>query len=153
MSAKVHKLKVIIPVKDKNEVKETRMASLSAVFGPKGIKALDIIKKFDSETAELGYAPNTPLIVKVNIQISRTGKTENYKMFIQTPSISFITKELLKVEKFSKKPGKEILKTVSTDIVEKIYNIKYHKCDGLLKSGRIKSIVGTLKSMGIIIKE
>ena len=152
MNIKVHKLKVIIPVKNP-DIKDERLATLSAVFGPKGIKAIEIIKKFDIEIEGI-YLPDTPVSVKVDVFVSiKSKKTEDYKMYIGTPSVSYFVKKALNLEKFSQKPGKQIIKTVDQNFVNEIYSKKYALDDNsILKQGRIKSIIGSLKSMGIEFK-
>ena len=149
MGSKICKLKVTIPVKEKS-AKEDRLATLSAVFGPKGIKAIEILKKFDSEIEEYKYEIGTPLIVKVHVYVSiKSGKTEDYKIYINTPSISYLVKKCLNLDKCSSKPGKQIIKTVDMQFIKTLYSLKYKDSDCFLEEARIKSIIGTLKSMGI----
>ena len=149
MSTSVCKLKIVVPVKAPS-AKEDRMASLSAVFGPKGIKAIDILKRFDNEIEECKYEPGTPIIVKVDVIVNKkTGKTEDYKIHIGTPSISYYVKKSLGITSCSSKPGSIITKQVDEEFVKKIVDLKIKNADDEQKARLFKSVVGSLRSMGI----
>ena len=154
MAKNLKKIKIIIPVK-KNKDKEDRMA-LNAVLGPLGIKIKDVLNKFDDiiKFKTTNWEDKTPFIVQLHVKTNpkTQGKAESYEMFITSPSLSFLIKKELGIEKCSKLPGKEICKFVDHNFVEKIYNLKFCDSNDMNKESCIKSIIGTLKSMGIIVK-
>lgn len=153
MNSRVATIKLTMLVKNPQEKSDPRIANVSASLGPKGIKAVDFIKKFDEDIESLKYTAGTPLIVKIFANLDANGRSMSYTYKIGVPTVSYLVKTKLGVAKLSDKPLHKITYTVDNDFVKDIAKIKSAQSPHLPILSIEKSIVGTLKSLGINIKE
>ncbi|AOP70274.1 50S ribosomal protein L11 [bacterium AB1] len=149
-------LKMIVGVKNTGSNKDERIASLSAIFGPRGIKTIDFLAKFDnlinSQYKDYAKKFGYPFNVKVLAFMDSKGKALSYSIEVDMPSVSYLLKELTNISKLSKKPGTNNNR-VEEDIVEKIVDIKILTRPLLQRDKLKKSIIGTLKSCGLDVKK
>lgn len=114
-----------------------------------GINIMDFCKTFNNHTKNL----KETLLVPVKITIYNS---TSFDILIKTPSTSYILKNMIGFEKGSEKPKKILLKNAITR--KEIYEIALLK-----KSNRelnkiplrsiCKSIIGSIKSMGLLLSK
>lgn len=150
MRSKIATIKLTLCTKNPTEKTDNRIASTSAALGPKGIKAIDFLKKFDEETKD--QMPGTQLCVKLIAELDSNGKAKSFKHFILGQSISTLVKTKLGLEKLASKPGKDPVKKMSNEILEEIVAEKSKHMPFTPVSSLRKSIIGTLKTMGISVE-
>ncbi|XAO72562.1 MAG: 50S ribosomal protein L11 [Candidatus Vidania fulgoroideorum] len=124
-------IKIKLTLKSKN-IKST---NLSTTLGPKGINIKEFINKFNKKTEK--YKKNTilPTIIKIY-------KNKKYKLKIKKPTVTYLIKEIIK----NKKNNKNCLNKKE---IMKIIKIKKKDLNSIKEEKNIKTILGSLKSMGI----
>lgn len=140
----IAKPRIRLKVIDPSEKTDTRMAGINAILGPRGIKAIEVLKAFDAYVANK-YEIGAEIIVSIIIAVDAKGRSKKYTLNIGTPTISYLMKKELNVTKFLKKDKL----SVSSEIVKKIAAIKKASFAHISDESIYKSIVGSLKSMCI----
>jgi large subunit ribosomal protein L11 len=113
-----------------------------------GINIMEFCKTFNNQTKNL----KETLLIPVNITIYNSN---SFEILIKTPSTSYILKNIVGFSKGSEKPKKMLLGNAIT--VQEIYEIALlKKSNRLMNNLKIKSIcksiIGSIKSMGLTIK-
>lgn len=121
------------------------MGTAAAAFGPKGIKAMDLVKQFNDHEYSQKFK-GQPVSAVVTI------KEKAFKLRLKTPSPSFWIKQKLKIERGSKTPGRESAGSISCEDILEIARTKMPDLPNSRLFGACKTIAGTARSMGIAIK-
>jgi large subunit ribosomal protein L11 len=129
--------------------KATPSPLLGQALGQYGINIMEFCKNFNHETKNLKDNIYVPILIYF---YSR----DNYKVVVKTPTTTFLIKQIVNILK-----GKSKIKQQDNQFyitLKEIYHIGLlKKCDKLLNYINIKSlckmIIGSIKSMGLIIKK
>lgn len=121
---------------------------LGQALGQYGINIMEFCKNFNNQTKNIKDNIYIPTIIYL---YSR----DNFKVIIKTPTTSFLVKHIaniLKGSSMAKKQQQGIL------YLKEIYHLAiFKKCDRILNHLNVKSlcktIIGSIKSMGITIKK
>lgn len=112
---------------------------IGPALGQKGLNIMDFCKKFNSLTKDL---ENILLSVKIFFFSDKT-----YIFFYKKPTVSFLIKNLLKIDKFS--IDKKIFINYKDILFLAKYKISDFNTTNLYSS--IKIILGNIKSLGLFI--
>ncbi|HIH2763337.1 MAG TPA: 50S ribosomal protein L11 [Candidatus Azoamicus sp.] len=118
------------------------------VLGSKGVNIMKFCSEFNLKSKEIkGLEKGTLVSVLIYVY---TDKSFNF--IIKYTPTSVLLKSLLKMDKGSSHPSKNIIATIDKESLDVIFEKK--KLDLIFNSKEqaIKSIIGTAKSMGIIVK-
>jgi large subunit ribosomal protein L11 len=121
---------------------------LGQALGQYGINIMEFCKNFNNQTKNIKDNIYIPTIIYL---YSR----DNFKVIIKTPTTSFLVKHIaniLKGSSMAKKQQQGIL------YLKEIYHLAiFKKCDRILNHLNVKSlcktIIGSIKSMGITVKK
>lgn len=115
---------------------------IGPALGQKGVNIMEFCKAFNAKTqAQNGVI--LPTIITVFSDRSFTFVTK-------TPPASYLLKDKLKLERGAQKPGSEVMaKTVSKKIVEEIVETKKVDLTAGTKEAGMKTIEGSIRSMGL----
>jgi large subunit ribosomal protein L11 len=115
---------------------------IGPALGQKGVNIMEFCKAFNAKTqAQPGVI--LPTIITVFSDRSFTFVTK-------TPPASYLLKDKLKIERGAQKPGSEVMaKKVSKKIVEEIVEAKKVDLTAGTKEAGIKTIEGSIRSMGL----
>jgi len=129
--------------------------AIGQALGPLGINMADFCKKFNEQSIETyGYVKDTPLSVVLNAMSDRT-----YTFSIRTPSTSYLIKKAAGIDQGPNSPNTTDLGKVSGYISpEAVYEIAKIKQKNdnmwhLPLDGIARSVVGTAKSMGVVVRD
>ena len=125
--------------------------AIGQALGPLGINMADFCKQFNDQTGSELYEPGIPLNVQLSALSDRT-----FTFAIKSPSTSYLLKRVTGITKGPSNPS--TLDPIATIAPEAIYEIaKIKQQDALRKhlplEGIARSVVGTAKSMGIVVRE
>jgi len=126
---------------------ESGKASPSPPVGPalglRGLNIMQFCKEFNARCKQLNIKDGTPVPTIITVY---DDKTFSFKM--KTPSTAYLIKKNLELTKGASKPGKDSGIKMDIRSLYEIADIK--KIDsGLNVKSLCKSLVGTVKSMGI----
>lgn len=121
--------------------KASAQPPVGPALGAKGVKAIDFAKEFNARTTHLEPGLLTPAVVK--IQPDRT-----FSFNILTPPTSLLLKRAAGIETGTRRPGAEVLGTISIKHVYEIAKIKMKDMD-ITEKEMCKVIAGTARSLGI----
>lgn len=120
---------------------------LGQALGQYGINIMEFCKNFNNQTKNIKDNIYIPTIIYL---YSR----DNFKVIIKTPTTSFLVKHIANILK-----GSSMTKKQQNGIIylKEIYHLAiFKKCDRILNHLNVKSlcktIIGSIKSMGITIK-
>ena len=121
---------------------------LGQALGQYGINIMEFCKNFNNQTKNLKENIYVPTVIYL---YSR----DNFKVIIKTPSTTFLLKQIANISKGSSMSKKQQEGVI---YLKEIYHLAlFKKCDRLLNHLNIKSlcktIIGSIKSMGIKIKK
>lgn len=121
---------------------------LGQALGQYGINIMEFCKNFNNKTKNIKEHVYVPTLIYLY-------NRENYQVLIKTPTTSFLIKQITKINKASSMAKK---KPQSILFLKEIYHLAiFKKCDKVLNSFDLKSlcktIIGTAKSMGILIQK
>ncbi|GMH79935.1 hypothetical protein TL16_g08328 [Triparma laevis f. inornata] len=123
--------------------------SIGQALGPLGVNMAAFVKEFNDRTS--AYTAGIPLPVKLTAMSDRTFTFE-----VRSPSTSHLIKMASKISAGSSNPGsKEIAGYISPQAIYEIAKIKV-KDDankGQELEGMCKTVVGTARSMGVVVRE
>lgn len=125
------------------------MANPSPPVGPalgqKGINIMEFCKNFNSQTSNLEKGVPTPVIITVY-------SDKTFTFIIKTPPASILLKKILGMKSGSKKPKHDIIGQINKKQIYEIAKQKMIDMTGSTLENVAKTIEGTARSMGIIVK-
>lgn len=138
------KVKIYIPFGNANP-----SPPIGPILGQKGINIIKFCKDFNNYTKKIkNIKKGTPVSVIIHIY-----KDKTFSFKIKTPPCSFLIKEILNIKKGSSNPKKNKIIYINKQKILNIANIKYKDLTSSNIYLACKTILGTAKSMGILLNE
>ncbi|MGX7576549.1 50S ribosomal protein L11 [Candidatus Vidania fulgoroideorum] len=109
---------------------------ISSILGQRGINIMEFCKEFNSKTKK--YEKGA--IIPTRIFFNKKSKKISFK--IKAPTVTYLIKKELKEKK-----------EINIKTIENIYNLKKNDLNCYDFKSFLKSIIGSLKSMGIKLNE
>jgi len=131
------KLKLQVPAGQANP-----SPPVGPALGQRGINIMDFCKVFNDKSK--GEQPGVMLPVVVTYYSDKS-----FTMDIKLPPASFFIKEVLKIKKGSKEPGRDIISSISEKQCEEIAEKKLKDLNANTVEQALKIIMGSARSMGI----
>lgn len=137
------KIKILIKSQEANP-----SPPIGPVLGSKGINIMKFCSDFNLKSKEIeGLDKGTLVSVLINIYSDKS-----FNFVIKSAPTSFFLKQLLNIEKGSSHPSKIFVATVDKSFFDLVFEKKKKDLIFNSKEQAIKSIIGTAKSIGIVIK-
>jgi large subunit ribosomal protein L11 len=123
---------------------------LGQALGPYGINIMEFCKNFNNQTKNI--KGNIYIPTKINFYTR-----ENYQIIIKTPTTTFLVKNIANIVKGNPLTKKALHEKQGFINLKEIYHLAvFKKCDRELNHLNIKSLcktlIGSIKSIGILIK-
>jgi large subunit ribosomal protein L11 len=125
--------------------KATAAPPLGPALGPMGVNIGQVVGDINKKTASFAG-----MQVPVKIFIDR--ETKQYEIFIGTPPTSGLVKKEANLEKASGKAKHEMVADILIEQIIKIAKMKEGATLGKTLKERVKEVVGTCQSMGILVE-
>ncbi|MCV2506055.1 MAG: 50S ribosomal protein L11 [Candidatus Lightella neohaematopini] len=119
---------------------------IGPTLGQHGINIVEFCKKFNHVTS--GVKNNTPLPTIITIYVDNS-----FTFICKSPPVTFLIKQMINIQTGSDKPGKNIIGKINYNLIKEIAQLKIKDMNTIKLESIIKSIIGSAKSMGIIINE
>ena len=124
--------------------KATPAPPVGTVLGPAGINLQDFCTKYNEATRD---KMGDVLPVEISIYEDRS-----FDFVIKTPPTAFLLMKFAKVKKGSVNGSKEVVATISQDVLREIAEIKLPDLNAYTVEEAMKIVAGTAKNMGIAIE-
>ena len=136
--------------KDKVEVlveggKATAAPPLGPALGPMGVNIGQVVSDINKKTSSFAG-------MQVPVKIFIDKETKEYEIVIGTPPASGLIKKEVNLEKASGKPKHEMVADILIEQVIKVAKMKETATLGKSLKEKVKEIVGTCQSMGILVE-
>lgn len=116
------------------------------ILGQKGINIMNFCKSFNKKTSHLGKGVPIPVIISVY-------SDRSFSFITKTPPVSYLIKKEISLSSGSQKPGHNIIGYITKKSILNIAKIKSSDMYGCDLKSISNSIIGTARSMGILIKD
>jgi len=134
-------VKLVVPAKQANPA-----PPIGPALGAAGVNIAEFCKQFNDATAD--KEPGMPIPCVITVYTDRT-----FEFIMKLPPVSHFIKKALKLKSGSKKPGTDIVATISMDEVRKIAEQKMPDLNAGSVEAAMKMIAGTARSMGVVVKD
>ena len=124
--------------------KATPAPPVGTVLGPAGINLQDFCTKYNEATRD---KMGDVLPVEISIYEDRS-----FDFVVKTPPTAFLLKKYAKIKKGSVNGSKEIVATISQDVLKEIAETKLPDLNAYNVEEAMKIVAGTAKNMGIAIE-
>ena len=124
--------------------KATPAPPVGTVLGPAGINLQDFCTKYNEATRD---KMGDVLPVEISIYEDRS-----FDFVIKTPPTAFLLMKFAKIKKGSVNGSKEVVATISKDVLREIAEIKLPDLNAYTVEEAMKIVAGTAKNMGIAIE-
>lgn len=114
-------------------------------LGQKGVNIMEFCKRFNEKTSNIEKGLPTPVVITVYID-------KSFTFITKTPPASVLLKKEIGIDKGAKNPGKETVGSITKSQLEKIALAKSLDMSGTEIAASIRSIQGTARSMGLVVK-
>jgi len=119
---------------------------ISSILGQNGINIMEFCKLFNSKTNNCTYSKmKIPTLITLY-------NDKSFDLKIKQPTITSLVKNKLNIKKGSGCPGTLYVKSIEYNEIVDIARIKKNDMYANNLESSIKSVIGTIKSMGIEIK-
>ncbi len=126
------------------------MANPSPPVGPtlgqKGLNIMDFCKSFNEKTSNLEKGMPIPVVISVY-------SDRSFSFIIKSPPVSFLLKKILSIKKGVTKPNHDTILYINKNQVLDIVKLKLVDMNTYNIDSIFKTILGTARSMGILLKE
>ncbi|CAL4041893.1 50S ribosomal protein L11 [Buchnera aphidicola (Tetraneura ulmi)] len=119
---------------------------IGPALGQKGLNIMEFCKSFNKKTESLDKGLPIPVIITVY-------SDKSFTFITKTPPASILLKKIAGIKLGSKTTKKDIVGQINKLQLEEIAILKAKDMTGKNITNMMKSIEGTAKSMGIIIKD
>lgn len=125
--------------------KATPAPPVGPALGSTGINIMQFTKEFNEKTA------NQPgMIIPVVITVY---KDKTFSFITKVPPVAVLIKKALKIEKGSGKPNKDKVATITKAQVEEIAKTKMEDLNAASLETAMGMVMGTARSMGVVVSE
>ena len=125
--------------------KATPAPPVGPALGASGVNIMQFVKEFNDRTA------NQPgMIIPTVITVY---KDKSFDFITKVPPVAVLIKKSLKIEKGSGKPNREKVATITKDQVKAIAEQKMPDLNAASLETAMSMVMGTARSMGVIVKE
>jgi len=124
--------------------KATPAPPVGPALGQHGVNIMGFCKEFNERTAK-----QAGLVIPVVITVYQD---RSFTFITKTPPAAVLLKKAAGIEKASGKPNTEKVATVTMDQVREIAELKMPDLNAASLEAAISMVVGTAKSMGIVVK-
>ena len=125
--------------------KATAAPPLGPQLGPLGVNIGKVVADINTKTQSFKG-------MQVPVTVSVTRETKEYTISVGTPPASALIKKEAGVEKGSGKPHIDHIADLMIEQIIKIAKMKEDNCAGKTLKDRVKEIIGTCNSMGIMVE-
>lgn len=126
--------------------KATPAPPLAPALAPLGVNLGQIVNSINEKTKEFEG-------IEVPVTVIVDTETKDYEIEVGTPPVSALIKNELNLEKGSEKAGEEEIADIRIEQIIKIAKMKEDSMLGLNLKNKVKQIVGTCTSMGILVEK
>lgn len=119
---------------------------LAPALAPLGVNLGQVVNTINEKTKEFEG-------IEVPVTVIVDTDTKDYKVEVGTPPVSALIKNELNLEKGSEKAGEEEIADIRMEQIIKIAKMKEDSMLGLNLKNKVKQIVGTCQSMGVLVEK
>ena len=114
---------------------------IGPALGQKGVNIMEFCKAFNAKTnKQMGV--QLPTIITVY-------SDRSFSFVTKTPPASYLLKEKLKLKKGSSKPGHDVAGSVGDKVVKEVYEEKKEDITAATLEAGMRTIEGSVRSMGL----
>ena len=125
--------------------KATPAPPVGPALGSSGVNIMQFVKEFNDRTA------NQPgMIIPVVITVY---KDKSFEFITKVPPVAVLIKKAVKIEKASGKPNKDKVATITKAQVEEIAKQKMPDLNAASLEAAMSMVMGTARSMGVVVAE
>jgi len=125
--------------------KATAAPPLGPALGPLGVNIGQVVSEINKKTAEFKG-------MQVPVKVTVDEDTKEFEISVGTPPVSALLKKEVHIEKGSGSPKEEKVADVLIEQIIKIAKMKEDALMGKTLKEKIKEIIGTCNSMGILVE-
>jgi len=125
--------------------KATPAPPVGPALGQHGVNIMGFCKEFNEKTAK-----QAGLIIPVVITVYQD---RSFTFITKTPPAAVLLKKAAGIEKASGQPNKEKVATLTMDQIREIAELKMPDLNAASIEAAMSMVMGTAKSMGIVVKE
>ena len=129
-----------------NGGKATAAPPLGPALGPMGVNIGEVIAKINEKTVSFQG-------MQVPVTISVDTETKEFEITVGTPPASALIKKEAGIQKGSGSPASEKVADLKIEQIIKISQMKEDALLGVTAKKRVKEIIGTCVSMGVMVEE
>ena len=115
---------------------------IGPALGQKGLNIMEFCKQFNAQTQTL--ESGTPIPVIITAYSDRT-----FTFTTKTPPVSYLIKKAAQIEKGSKTPGRETIRSVTKEQLLEIVHLKKSDLNAIDETKALSMIIGSARSMGL----
>ena len=125
--------------------KATPAPPVGPALGSSGVNIMQFVKEFNDRTA------NQPgMIIPVVISVY---KDKTFSFITKVPPVAVLIKKALKIQKGSGKPNRDKVATITKEQVKEIAEQKMEDLNAASVEAAMSMVMGTARSMGVIVSE
>ena len=125
--------------------KATPAPPVGPALGQHGVNIMGFCKEFNAKTAnQAGYI--IPVVITVY-------KDKSFSFITKVPPVAVLIKKAIKIEKGSGKPNKDKVATITTEQVKAIAEQKMEDLNAASLETAMSMVMGTARSMGVVVAE
>ena len=125
--------------------KATPAPPVGPALGSSGVNIMQFVKEFNDRTA------NQPgMIIPVVITVY---KDKTFSFITKVPPVAVLIKKALKIQKGSGKPNRDKVATITKEQVREIAEQKMEDLNAASIETAMSMVMGTARSMGVIVAE
>lgn len=125
------------------------MANPSPPIGPAlgqhGVNILEFCKQFNQQTSDIDKDLPIPVIIKIY-------SDKSFNFVLKSPLTTALLKKYTNIKHGSNKPGQKPMGIIKQEHIKEIAKLKQLDMTGKNIESIMKSIIGTAKSMGLVIE-
>lgn len=126
--------------------KATAAPPLGPALGPLGVNIGQVITEINKKTADFKG-------MQVPIKVTVDSETKQFSVSVGTPPAASLIKKEARIEKGSGRPNTEKVADVRIEQIIKIAKMKEDALTGKTLKEKVKEIIGTCNSMGILVEK
>jgi large subunit ribosomal protein L11 len=125
--------------------KATPAPPVGTALGPHGVNIMQFTKEFNARTAD-----QAGMIIPVVLTVYQD---RSFTFITKTPPVAVLIKKAVGIESGSGEPNKKKVATLSMDKVREIAQTKMPDLNAGSIEAAMNMVIGTAKSMGVVVEE